>query len=108
MITRAQAAAKLGLGVAELAEAVRTWGLEPTYSPAEVADHFGCSVWQVMQLVRLGRVHGAALHPLRGGFWPTIKVSHKCRRIPLSAIERHKRHMERAASPVRCGAEVAA
>ena len=97
-MTRAQAAAKLGLGVAELAEAVRGWSLEPTYSPAEVAAHFGCSVWQVMQLVRLGRVHGAALHPLRGGLWPTIKVSHKCRRIPLSAVERHARHMERAGS----------
>lgn len=107
-MTRAQAAQRLGLTSAQLEAAVRGWGLEPTYSPAEVAAHFGCSVWQVMQLVRLGRVHGAALHPARGGLWPTFKVSHKARRVPLAAVERHKRHMERAARGVAAGAEVAA
>lgn len=108
MITRAQAAQRLGMSQAQLAEAVRGWGLEPTFSPAEVAVHFGCTVWQVMQLVKLGRVHGAALHPTRGGLWPTFKASHKSRRVPLAAVERHKRHMERAARGVAAGAEVAA
>lgn len=69
--------------------------LEPTYSPAEVARHFGCSRWQVNELVQLGRRMGRELHPRRGGLWPTFRVSHKCRRIPLSAIERHKTHMAR-------------
>jgi transposase-like protein len=69
--------------------------LEATYSVAEVAEHFGCSAWQVHQLVRLGRAHGARLHPTRGGLWPTFLPSRKCRRIPASAIARHLAHMER-------------
>jgi len=91
----AQAAARLGISPAQLEELARTWWLEPTYSVAEVAAHFGCGKWQIQELVRLGMVHGQALHPLRGGFYPTFKPSHKSRRIPLSAIERHKRHMAR-------------
>jgi hypothetical protein len=70
--------------------------LEPTVSLAEVAAHFGCGLWQVSQLVRLGQKYGERLHPSRGGLWPTFKVSHKCRRVPISAIERHKRHMDGA------------
>jgi hypothetical protein len=68
--------------------------LEPTYSVQEVAEHFGCSEWQVHQLITLGRLHKQRLHPTRGGLYPTFRVSHKCRRIPRSAIERHKRHMD--------------
>jgi hypothetical protein len=67
--------------------------LERTFSLAETAEHFGCGVWQVQQLVALGIRYGRKLHPTRGGLYPTFKVSHKCRRIPESAIERHKRHM---------------
>lgn len=62
--------------------------LEPTYSREEVAEHFGCDISQVDRLIRMGR-----RKPYRGGLWPTFKVSHKCRRIPLSAIERHKQFM---------------
>lgn len=89
------AADRLGITTHELEALARTWFLEPTYSMEEVAQHFGCNVWQVNQLVRLGRTHGQALHPTRGGLYPTFKPSHKSRRIPLSAIERHKRHMAR-------------
>jgi len=97
-LTCAQAAARLGLTPKQLEAVARAWWLEPTFSVAEVAAHFGCGRWQVQQLVHLGRVHGQALHPTRGGLWPTFKPSHKSRRIPLSAIERHKRHMAQAAT----------
>ena len=50
--------------------------------------HFKCSVWQVDKLIRDGR-----RKPYRGGLYPTFKTSHKCRVIPVSAIERHKRFM---------------
>jgi hypothetical protein len=92
-ITAAEAAQRLGVSVGELEDCARGWYLEPTYSIEEVAAHLGCQVWQVNQLVRLGLKHGQSLHPTRGGFHPTFKPSHKSRRIPLSAIERHKRHM---------------
>jgi hypothetical protein len=95
-ISAKEAAARLGVTVPQLEASARDWVLEPTYSVAEVAEHFGCCKWQVQRLVELGVVHGQALHPARGGLWPTFKVSHKSRRIPLSAIERHKRHMARA------------
>lgn len=72
-----------------------TADLEQTYSPAEVAKHFGCAVGQIHKLVRLGIRYGAKLHPARGGLYPTFKPSHKSRRIPESAIEHHKRHMAR-------------
>ena len=90
------AAAKLGVNAKQLEELARRWFLEPTYSLEEVAAHFGQTKWQVAKLVKLGLAHGSALHPTCGGFWPTFKPSHKSRRIPLSAIERHKRHMARA------------
>ena len=41
---------------------------------------------------RPGQEYGVRLHPTRGGLWPTFKAGHKCRRITLAAIERHKRH----------------
>lgn len=92
-ISAAVAAARLGVSRAQLEDLARGWHLEPTYSIEEVAAHLGCKIWQVNQLVRLGLVHGQALHPTRGGLYPTFKPSHKSRRIPLSAIERHLRHM---------------
>lgn len=90
------AAARLGVTRKQLEEVARRhWWLEPTYSLDEVADHFGQSKRQIAELVELGRRHGQALHPTRGGLHPTFKPSHKSRRIPLSAIERHKCHMAR-------------
>jgi hypothetical protein len=94
-LSAAEAAARLGVDRGQLESVARTWFLEPTYSVDEVAHHFGCGKWQVQELVRLGVLHGQALHPSRGGLYPTFKPSHKSRRIPLSAIERHKRHMAR-------------
>lgn len=64
--------------------------LEDTFSPEQVAAHFGCTVRQVHRLIEQGR-----RKPYAGGLSPTFKVSHKVRRIPRSAIERHKAWMER-------------
>ena len=89
----ADVAKRAGLSKVELERIFARESLEPTVSIAEVAEHFGCSAWQVSQLVHLGLVYGAALHPTRGGLWPTFKVSHRCRRIAISAIERHKARM---------------
>ncbi len=69
--------------------------LEPTFSPAEVAEHFGLSLREVYRLTNYGRRYGADLHPTRGGLWPTYRITHKTVRIPLSALERHKRHIGR-------------
>jgi transposase len=71
--------------------------LEATYSPEQVADHFGVSVREVRRLVALGTKYGADLHPTRGGLHPTFRVSHKVRRITAGAIERHKEHQRRVA-----------
>ncbi len=71
--------------------------LEETFSLAEAAKHLGCGRTAVAELVKLGKVYRAKLHPSRGGLWPTFKVSHKNRRVPLSAIDRHKQHMARIA-----------
>jgi transposase len=95
MISAADAAARLGVARGDLESVARSWFLEPTYSLEEVATHFGLSKRKIAELVELGRRHGQALHPTRGGLYPTFKPSHKSRRIPLSAIERHKRHMAR-------------
>lgn len=95
VISAAAVAERLGLTLAQLEAVARTWFLEPTYSLDEVACHFGQSKRQIAELVELGRRHGQALHATRGGLYPTFKPSHKSRRIPLSAIERHKRHMAR-------------
>jgi len=89
----ADVAARAGVSRSELDRIFARETLEPTVSIAEVAEHFGCSGWQVSQLVRLGLRYGAALHPTRGGLFPTFKVSHRCRRISLSAIARHKAAM---------------
>lgn len=71
--------------------------LEPTFSLEETANHLGCGRTTVAALVKLGKCYKAKLHPQRGGLWPTFKVSHKIRRVPLSAIDRHKQHMARLA-----------
>ncbi len=92
-MTIKEAAARLGVTARQLEELARRWFLEPTYSLAEVAAHFGQSKRQIAELVELGRTYGQKLHPTRGGLYPTFKPSHKSRRIPLSAIERHNRHM---------------
>lgn len=94
-ISAREAAARLGVSEAQLRTIARGWFLEPTYSVEETAEYLGCGKWQVQQLVRLGVRYGAALHPSRGGLHPTFKPSAKARRIPLSAIERHKAHMAR-------------
>lgn len=67
--------------------------LEVTFSLKETAAHLGCGRTVVSELVRLGKAYKEQLHPTRGGLWPTFKVTHKNRRVPLSAIDRHKRHM---------------
>lgn len=92
-LSLAEVAHRAGVSKVELEQLARDSFLEPTYSLAEVAEHFGCSKCQVLKLVQLGHVFGSKLHPVRGGLYPTFKPSHKSRRIPLSAIERHKRHM---------------
>lgn len=78
--------------------------LEDTFSPEQVAAHFGCTVRQVHRLIEQGR-----RKPYAGGLWPTFKASHKARRIPRSAVERHKAWMERQGAPACVGGqEVAA
>lgn len=94
-ISASAAAARIGVTVEQLEEMARRWFLEPTYSVDEVADHFGQGKWQIQELVKLARIHGQSLHPTRGGLFGTFKPSYKARRIPRSAIERHKRHMAR-------------
>lgn len=71
--------------------------LEPTFSLGQTAQHLGCGRTAVSELVALGKAYKSKLHPTRGGLWPTFKISHKNRRVPLSAIDRHKRHMARLA-----------
>ncbi len=66
--------------------------LEPTFSPAEAGAHLGLGPTATAELIALGKEFGAALHPTRGGLHPTF-LSGKHRRIPLSAIDRHKRHV---------------
>lgn len=66
--------------------------LEPTFSIKETGLHLGLGDRAVRDLVALGQEYGVRLHPTRGGLWPTFKAGHKCRRITLAAIERHKRH----------------
>jgi hypothetical protein len=95
-MTAADAADRLGMTLDQFTAFVRQVLLEPTYSVDEVRLHFGFQGKDVVfELLALGRKYGAALHPTKGGLYPTFKPSHKSRRIPLSAIERHKRHMSR-------------
>ena len=70
--------------------------LEATYSRDEVMAHLGCKATQLWTLMQLGK-HFRGCHPLKGGLWPWFRVSHKCVRITRSAIEGHKRHLQRLA-----------
>jgi predicted DNA-binding protein YlxM (UPF0122 family) len=88
-------ARRAGLSRDQLVTIFRREVLEPTYSIEEVCARFGCEKTQIHDLISLGKRHGAGLDPRRGGLWPTFKPSHKSRRIPLSAIERHEAHMAR-------------
>lgn len=72
--------------------------LERTVSIEDAAAHLGCGRWQINQFLKLGAQYGRALHPWRGGLFGSFKVSHKCRRITVAAIEAHKRHLERLES----------
>lgn len=94
-ISLAEIARRAGITRDQAAEIFRRELLEPTYSLDEVKHRFGCELWQVNELVKLGKKHGADLHPTRGGLFPTFKPSHKSRRVPLSAITRHEAHMAR-------------
>jgi len=67
---------------------------EPTFSPKEIGAHLGIGHNAVSELIQFGRKYGPKLHPTRGGLYPTFKGA-KHRRIPLSALDRHKRHMAR-------------
>lgn len=88
-------AKRAGVTPLQLQEIFRRQALEPTYSIEETAARFGCERTQIHELINLGKIHGRELHPIRGGLYPTFKPSHKSRRIPLSAIERHEAHMAR-------------
>lgn len=78
--------------------AVRSKGsagvLEVTFSLGEVAAFLGITGTPLAELVKFGEDYGAALHPTRGGLWPTFKGA-KFRRVPLGAVNRHLRHMAR-------------
>lgn len=69
--------------------------LEATYSTAEVMAHLGIKRRKLDELLSLGRTFGRALHPTKGGLHPCFRVSHKNVRVTATAIEAHKRHMER-------------
>lgn len=75
--------------------------LEDTFSPEEVAQHFGCTVWQVHELIRKGRKK-----PYAGGLAGTFKPSHRMRRIPRSSIERHKAWMANPKAAAQMSPEV--
>lgn len=97
-ISALEAARRIGVSLDEFFSIARSAMLEPTYSIDEVAGYFGTSKGVITKLVRYGLQYGARLHPTRGGLWPTFKPTHKSRRIPLSAIERHKARMDKEAA----------
>lgn len=68
--------------------------LEATFSRAETMARLGCEKSKLHDLVTLGRKFRGC-HPLKGGLWPTIPVSHKNLRITAGAIDRHEKHMMR-------------
>jgi hypothetical protein len=68
--------------------------LEPTFSLAETGKYLGIGNTAMHELIKFGESYGAKLHPARGGLYPTYKGP-RHRRIPLSAIQRHLRHMAR-------------
>lgn len=94
-ISLGEVAKRAGLTRPQLEEIFRRSKLEPMLTLAEVGEHLRLKSTAVFELVRLGRVHGQRLHPVKGGLWPTYKPSHKTRLVPMGAIERHLRHMGR-------------
>ena len=81
--------------------------LEPTYSTAEVMAHLGCQRTKLDELLALGR-RFKGCHPLKGGLFPTFKVSHKNVRVTRTAIETHLAHMARLDSDAMFRAEMKA
>lgn len=81
----------------DLGQAPASEQLERTYSTADVMIHLGIAKTKLHELLRLGQKFRGC-HPLKGGLHPSFKVSHKNRRIPAGAIERHKAHLARLES----------
>ncbi len=57
-------------------------------------QHLGIGNTKLHELIKDGRAHQGC-HPLRGGLYPTFLATTRSRRIPLSALERHKEHLAR-------------
>lgn len=68
--------------------------LEATHSRADVMEFLGCGPTKLHELMQQGR-RFRGVHPTKGGLFPIFRVSHKCIRIPQSAIDRHLAHMDR-------------
>lgn len=81
----------------DLGQAPASEQLERTYSTADVMHHLGVAKTKLHELLKLGEKFQGC-HPLKGGLYPTFKVSHKNRRITAGAIARHKEHMARLAT----------
>ena len=74
---------------------------------AETRAQLGVGETELCALLWLGRKF-RGLHPLRGGLWPTFKLSHKNRRVPASAIARHMQHKLRLEMDDKFAAEMRA
>jgi hypothetical protein len=81
--------------------------LAATHSTADVMIHLGIGRTMLHELIFLGRRHKGC-HPLKGGLWPTFKVSHRNRRISDAALRAHLAHMERLESDPMFAAEMGA
>jgi hypothetical protein len=81
--------------------------LESTCSMAEARAHMGIGETQLHALIFLGKKF-CGLHPLKGGIYPTFKLSHKNRRIPISAIQQHEQHKLRLEMDAKFAAEMQA
>lgn len=81
--------------------------LERTFSTAEVMAYLGCQRTKLDELLALGR-RFKGHHPLKGGLFPTFKVSHKNVRVTEAAIAGHLRHMRRLGEDPRFAAEMKA
>lgn len=60
--------------------------IEKHYSTAEVAEQLGVTPRAVQKYIDLGKTTKG-----REGIWPVVKISHKCLRIPVSAVTRFLR-----------------
>lgn len=81
--------------------------LERTYSLLETREMLGVGDTTLHALLNLGRKY-KGLHPLKGGLWPSYKLSHKKRRVPESALARHIQHMFRLENEPMFAAEMRA